>query len=255
METLFSRNQFFISQVPLFIRFVDDGAGLMRAEKPQIVEWFTELNREALRCFNIKFTYNLNQVTEWTTFLDINFKYIQGSLSTDINRKETDACRFLEFSSHHPRHTFRSITISQAYKCLRNVSDPLLRTKRLDELKSFFMFSSYDKKLVDKTIERVKQMPIILEYKKKTPETSETQTTYWVCTFGPGFDEAKTHAAQMNSILEASTQPSLVSSRIKVVARRAQNLKDLLFKRKRFSIEPGGPSASNEPCCRPRCKT
>ena len=257
LRDLFNRDDFYSQNIVMFVRFVDDGAGILRATDSQFVDWFNNLNSQSQARFNLSFTYSLNPITEWTIFLDIKFKYLQGNLHTDINIKETDACRYLEFSSHHPRHTFSSIIYSQAIRYRRIIKDNTLLHQRLDELKSYFASSSYDEKLIDRIIDKVRTMPRILVYKKKEVNSEPSRTTYWTCTYGPGFIEAKNRSIEVNSILGSSNQVNLMDQRVQVVPRRAPNLKNILFKRKAFSMNPKSSNnnslGNNMPCGRPRC--
>ena len=84
-------------------------------------------------------------------FFDILYKFEEGKLVTDLFRKETDANRYLEFFSYHPRHTFRSIV---NYRRIANEDENLGR--RFEELKSFFIESSYPPNIVDEVITDVR---------------------------------------------------------------------------------------------------
>ena len=91
LRDLFNRNEFYSRNIIMFVRFVDDGAGIVDASETQFVDWFNNINNQSQARFNLSFTYTLNPITEWTIFLDIKFKYLQRTLCTDINIKETDA--------------------------------------------------------------------------------------------------------------------------------------------------------------------
>ena len=237
LNIIFKLDNFFSQNIILFLRFVDDGAGLLDATEDQFHSWISRLNEISHSRFNIRFTYEVNPVNDWTTFLDINFKYISGALETDINRKVTDACRYLEYSSHHPRHVFAAVVYSQALRYRRVINSDTLLTRRLEELKSFFLFSSYPEDLVDKAIARVWTAPRCLDYKKRDEAPSEEKTIFWPCTYGPGFQEAKSLANEANKVLKSSHKPMFNKVKLQVVPRRAPNLKDLLFKRKKFSLQ------------------
>ena len=78
-----------------------------------------------------------------------------GSLSTDINVKETDARVYLHFSNYHPRQTFPSIIYSQALRYRRIINDNIRLFRRLDELKTCFLNSGYPKKIIDNILDDV----------------------------------------------------------------------------------------------------
>ena len=145
---------------------------------------------------------------------------------------------------------------SQAIRYKRIINDESRLETRLKELKEFFIFSSYDEKLVDDAFNRVRATPRSLEVKEK-PATNEDGTIYWAVSYGPGFKEARTQATDCNRVLSNSRDIGLRDLQLKVVPRRGPNLKDILFRRKAFSVSKSNsaPESSNIPCGRPRCKT
>ena len=255
LDSIFSSTSFFSTHVRLFSRFVDDGVGIISTDVSSFECWMKEVNCMAKHKFNLGFTYEIKPVTEWSIFLDIRFKYSNGNLFTDINRKLTDAGRYLQFTSYHPRHTFSSIVFSQGLRFRRIINDDDLLDTRLNELREFFVFSSYDPKMVDQILSKVRATPRSLEYGVRDSATDEG-LIYWPCTYGPGYEESKHKAMESNRILSESHDPNISKFRFKVVPRRAPNLKDLLFKRKAFSLNNSSSTSSrNNPCGRPRCKT
>ena len=80
--------------------------------------------------------------------------------------------------------------------------------------------------------------------------------TPWVVSYGPGFPEAQKKAMEVNGLISQSdTWVSETPSRIpklKVVARRSPNIKDLLFKRRSLALGP--PKRATVPCTDPAVK-
>ena len=259
LDRVFARSTFFSANVLMFARFVDDGVGILKEGADTFKDWMLEVNSFAEANFNLKFTYDLNPIYEWSTFLDIKFKYVDGKLSTDINRKLTDACRYLEFSSCHPPHTFRNIVYGQGRRYQRIINNDTTLEVRLRELREFFIFSSYDSKLVDDALDRVRSTPRSLEYKVKTND-EDSGTVFWTVSYGPGYGEARQKGTQINQMLASSYDGNLNNIKLRVVPRRGPNLKDILFKRKAFSVSnvnrniPNVNPIRNTPCGRPRCK-
>ena len=114
--------------------------------------------------YNLDLTYEITAINEFSQFLDIQYKFENGVLTTDLYRKPTDANRYLHFMSYHPRHVFRSIMSSQAQRYRRIINSDETYFKRLDELKSFFKASGYPADLIDEVIDSVKTRPRVLEY-------------------------------------------------------------------------------------------
>ena len=94
---------------------VDDGLGFFSGDIDNFYSWFNDVREASVDLCGLDLTVCVNPVTSFTQFLDIQFKFNNGKLTTDIFRKPTDANRYLYFNSFHPRHTFRSIVYSQVY--------------------------------------------------------------------------------------------------------------------------------------------
>ena len=163
-----------------------------------------------------------------------NFKLV-----TDVYRKPTDANRYLQFSSYHPRHVFRSVVYSSGlrYRRLINCDDTLHR--RLDELTLIFENSGYPSKFVNDALEKIKTMPRSLQYKE--PDATKQFVTPWLVMYGPGYDEAVIKSKEMNDVLLKSDVwkedvDAGLKDVVKVVAKRGPNLADMLFKRKRLAL-------------------
>ena len=202
LSILFEEDDFAREHVPLFLRLVDDGCGLISSSAKQnpddpFKSWIDRLNASSLSRYNLKFTYEVNPINDWAIFLDIKFRYVDGMLKTDINIKITDACRYLEFSSFHPRHTFRSIVVSQVTRYYRIINDEETLNSRLDELKQYFLSSSYDMKMVNEVFEMFIRSQG-RSHRRTQTEPSNLTPVYWVYTFGPGYAEVRTQVDNIN---------------------------------------------------------
>ena len=184
------------------------------------------------------FTCEITCINDFSQFLDIKFKFDHGKLTTDLYRKPTDANRYLEFTSSHPRHTFSSVVYSQGIRYRRIINDDELLSFRLNELENFFINSSYPQKMVNDILSRIKHLPRVLEY--NTRESSADNMTPWTVTYGPGFEDAKVKSKELNESIRLSTswkEESLSNTPVlKVISKRAPNLKDTLFKRKSIAL-------------------
>ena len=188
--------------LPELFRFVDDGTGLWLGLLDSLEKWLSEIRRKSVAKYNLDITYEIKPIIENTQFLDIWYKFIHGRLSTDIYRKPTDANRYLEFSSHHPRHTFHSIVFSQAMRYCRVINDKDILDLRLKELKQFFIQSSYPEKLVEEAIGKAREQPRSLDYNHN--QKANTPMTPWVMTYGPGYEETRGMVPKLNNLVENS---------------------------------------------------
>ena len=136
--------------------------------------------------------------------------------------------RYLEFSSFHPRHTFRSIVYSQALRYRRIVNDDELLDLRLSELQGYFERSSYPPDLVKEVINEVRIKPRILGYKDK--DQNPKTFTPWIVTYGSGYEETKDKIQEVNEVISNSrtwiNEDTAKVPTFQVVSRRAPNLKD-----------------------------
>lgn len=232
-------------------RFVDDISGQGKGSITKFTEWVELLRTQMVSTYGLDITYDVKPITQPTQFLDIQYQFEAGKLTTDLFRKPTDANRYLEFSSFHPRHTFRSIVFSQALRYRRIVNDEDLLDKRLTELQAFFEQSSYPSDMVKEVIREVRSRPRSLGY--RTTNRDPTVFTPWIITYGAGYTETKEKVTEVNDIISNSrtwineAPPQI--PKFQVVTRRAPSLKDTLFKRKKLAL--GSDSSSTDPCTKP----
>ena len=221
-----------------FLRFVDDGFGLFSGDIQHFHSWFNCVKQKSVDLYGLDLTVVVNPVTSYTQFLDIRFKFNNGVLTTDIFRKVTDANRYLYFNSYHPRHMFRSIVNTQGLRYRRVINNDDILKDRLNELKTFFIKSSYPEKMVSSILDSILCKPRSLEYHQN--EEKKEFITPWIVTYGPGFDEARNVAKGVNELLSLSEtwRDKNVNNVVHVVARRASNLKDMLFRRHSFCVDP-----------------
>ena len=93
-------------------------------------------------------------------FLDLKIKIVNGKISTDLYRKETDKPTALLPSSAHPVHITPNIVYSMGFRLLRICSDEAIFEQRLKELKNNFLIPrNYNSKLIDAEFEKVKSYP------------------------------------------------------------------------------------------------
>ena len=244
-----------------FLRFVDDGLGIFNGDICEFESWFKCVKEKSVDIYGLDLTVDVNPVTTNTQFLDISFKFNNGVLTTDIFRKATDANRYLFFNSYHPRHMFRSIVHTQGLRYRRVINNNDILRHRLNELKTFFIMSGYPERMVSSILDDIQGKPRSLQYNHTKDE--KKFVTPWVVTYGPGFDETRKVAENVNELLSLSDtwRDKDVGNVVQVVARRAPNLKDMLFKRRSFCVDPKAEQgtvkcgAKNCMCCKLVSKT
>ena len=146
-------------------RFVDDISG--RGKGCMKTSWIESIRSQMIATYGLDITYEVKHIMNFTQFLDIQYRFEGNKLITDLFRKPTDANRYLEFSSFHPRHTFRIIVYSQALQYKRIVNDDSILNERLRELSSFLERSSYPMDIIREVISIVRSKPRLLGYRNK----------------------------------------------------------------------------------------
>ena len=137
-------------------RFVDDGTGGWMGSLNAFMDWVSALNCKLLENHGLEITYKLHKFDKYIEFLDIRYKFDNyGTVHTDIFTKPTDAHRYLNYRSFHPRHVFRSVVYSQGLRYKSRISDPDTLEIRLNELKSHFMECDYPASLVTEVLNDV----------------------------------------------------------------------------------------------------
>lgn len=98
------------------------------------------------------FTYEMNPYA--LHFLDVLVQQINGIIQTDIYFKPTDSRQYLHFSSYHPSHIKRNIPYNLSYRIYHIVSNPELRTRRLNDLQNILLNLKYPAALVSDAIKK-----------------------------------------------------------------------------------------------------
>ena len=115
--------------------------------------------------------------------------------------------------------------------------------------------------MVSSILDDIQSKPRSLIYNQDKDE--KKFVTPWVVTYGPGFDETRKVAEDVNELLSLSDtwRDKDVGNVFQVVARRAPNLKDMLFRRRSFCVDPKAEQGTvkcgtkNCMCCKLVSKT
>ena len=78
--------------------------------------------------------------------LDVNLNIVDGRLTTDLYRKNTDANMMLPFNSCHPRHCARGIPFGQILRLRRICSDDTAFVRRCQDIKAKLKRRGYPEK-------------------------------------------------------------------------------------------------------------
>ena len=133
-----------IQAIRFWKRFIDDCVGIWRGSKRAFDNFVNQLNAETMK-FGIKFPINEIQFGKSVHILELCV-YLD-----EMNRihycgysKPTDAKRYLNPNSFHPRSVFNSIPFSQMLRTLRNNSEVDKRAVELQQCMDHFRNSGYE---------------------------------------------------------------------------------------------------------------
>ena len=102
---------------------------------------------------NIKFPHEVNKKS--IHFLDLNIRFSDGNISTDLYVKPTERHQFPHYRSSHPDHTKRSIAFSQVLRVSRICSEKSDFLKHFEKMKSWFSVRGHPKDLIESEMKKV----------------------------------------------------------------------------------------------------
>ena len=198
-----------IEAIRLFKRFIDDCIGLWRGSRRSFDNFVNVLNREAAK-FGIKFPVKEIQFGKSVDFLDLTV-YLDEDNNIHYKgyTKPTDARRYLNTKSFHPRSVFTSIPYSQMLRTVENNSKEETRVTQLTELIGHFQNSGYSKeelmRLKEKALAKISESTSQPTRETPTDETiinSEDRTLVFPLYFFEGIEEFKglIHGLKGNSL-------------------------------------------------------
>ena len=234
----FVTKDFTFDNILLWLRFIDDVFGAIVGTTRLFDKFFNALNNHLVN-FGIYFTVDVknNPPGKIVNFLDVTVDTSTGKLDTYLHQKPTDARRYLNFHSFHPRHTFSGITFSQMRRICLLDSDAGKCVEDLKSMKKDFSDVGYPGNLIDGCEIKVHQLDRSEILFNEGPNVSE-QDNNMLC-FVSNFSF---HHKNIQNILQ-SFSPDLINliGPMKVVlsARGNPSTRSMLFKQKSFaSIAP-----------------
>ena len=187
----------------------------------------------------MELTYQLYGSGTFCVFLDVEYRFEDTKLITNIHTKITDAHRYLHFNSSHPRHTFYGIVYGQALRYRRIINTDEILCRQLDLLAKYFIGCGYpNDKIIKPVMDKVKSMERCLDYKKPAADGTKPFHIPFLYTYGRGAESIKNFVnGNMNTALKAS---SLFESddvpTLKTVYRKSSSIRNLLFNQKQVVL-------------------
>ena len=235
-----------------FFRYLDDVFFMWRHSFGNI-----NIIEEALNSLDpmLRYEFNTSINNNYIPFLDVKVIINKGKISTDIYHKPTDSFNYLPFNSCHPRHTKTNIPFSLASRICGIISDNVLKTTRLQEMKICLLNKNYPPYIIDKGISRALKLNRDDIINSKTTQDPNSQpkisltTTFNPRLINPHDDITRT----INSYKASCT--FLQKIKITNGTRQPPNLKRT-FNHKNKAASPicNNTLRSVQKCSRSRCK-
>ena len=112
-------------------------------------------------------------------FLVISISIVDGKIDTELFKKDTDRNQYLLRESCHPQGVTAAIPFSLGLRIVRICLSPENRDRRLNELNEVLKDRGYSEQMIDRGIERARQIPrnaALLKVK-----TKEKKKTSCIC--------------------------------------------------------------------------
>ena len=218
------------TQPKLYKRFIDDLFFIWSSSEQELLQFLDHLNS---RHKHIKFTISYDIKTRSVPFLDMIVSIDNnGKIVTDLFKKPTAVCQFLQPNSCHPGHVTRNIPYSLSYRLLRICSNREMFLTRLEELRTDLIARGYRPKIIQDAFERAKQVPREVALQKVQSKTSAREA--FVTTYHPALPSLSNIVRKHHRVMVESDpqmercfpKPSLICYK------RHKNIKDHLIRAK-----------------------
>ena len=209
-------------------RFIDDCIGIWRGTQRSFINFVNQLNAETSK-YGIRFPLNEMQFGKSVHMLDL-FVYLEENnrIHYKSYMKPTDAKRYLNPNSFHPRSVFYSVPFSQLLRTLRNNSKEETKTAELNKCISHFKNSGYNSailnQLKDDAISKASTNP-------GTPQ-DDVETLVFPIHYFSGLSDLK----KLLKSLKNEFQELIGDTRIMVATKKRSSLGNVFVRNKQLSF-------------------
>ena len=231
------------SFVKFWKRYIDDCIGLWTGNKEGFEEFLTKLNKETEK-FGICFPIEETQFGKSVNFLDLNI-YLdeENKINYRLFIKPTDARRYLNPSSFHPKHVFNSIPFSQMLRIIKRNSKHETCISDINTIKTDLTKSGYNQELLESC--EIKAFQKVDEPGEELP--SENNTIVFTVDYFENLKEFK----NLISDIQEDIKPLLGDIKIKLSTRKNSSIGNLLVKNRSLCAEMS--LSDNQKCGDRRC--
>ena len=194
--------------------------------------------------------------------ITVSDQNIRG-LSTSLYKKPTDNRSFLQRTSYHPAHVFKSVPYSQLLRAKTICSDESSFTEAASEIKADLRRSGYSDSELDIAYDKANEVDRNTRLNRvKSSDKGDTEDT---CNLILSTQHCKEIKELRQFILsKKQTIEHIIGKEVSITIanRRDSNIADLLFKRRKLATVTTPAQSSNvtrnntsQACQRPRCQT
>ena len=218
-----------IQAIRFWKRFIDDVIGIWRGTKRSFLNFVNQINKETMK-YGIKFPANEIQFGRSVHCLDLS-AYLDENNVVHYRgyTKPTDAKRYLNPNSFHPRSIFSSIPFSQMLRTVRNNSKPETRDIELNQCISHFEASGYNhEKLIELKQEVLNKTDAV------NNEVNEGDTLVFPVHFFDGVMEFKSVVRSLHN----EFQQLIGDTRILFALKKSSSIGNAVVQNKHLSFPP-----------------
>ena len=175
-------------------RFLDDYFMIVNCSTKKLHEFFDKINKihPSIKLTMTHTSKNSEPTSEKChceetpsiQFLDTSCSIVNRRIKVDLFRKKSDRNQYLLTSSCHPVQTTKNIPYSLALRIIRVCNEPVERDLRLKELKDMLIFRNYPNNLVDRAIDKAREVPRELALRKVT-RNKQTNRPVFAISYDP----------------------------------------------------------------------
>ena len=219
-------------KIKFFKRYLDDIVLVWTGSQAEFEEFF-----QLLKGFhrNMNFTCTPDFENRTTTFLDVNVRIGEGTITTDLYIKPTSANQYLSPLSCHPYHIQLNIPYSLAFRIRRICSEESDFEKQLTKTKTMLLARGYREKIVDTAFNRVRALTREFTLKKVTKQDSNKLTL--VLTYDPRLPSIpgvlQKHAKTLK--MDSQMQETFADG-FQVAFKRHRNVKEFLCRARLYDV-------------------
>ena len=236
-----------LEAIRFFKRFIDDCIGIWRGTKRSFDSFVNQLNKEASK-LGIKFPVSEIQFGRSIDFLDLTV-YLDEDNTIQYKgyTKPTDAKRYLNSKSFHPKSVFKSIPFSQMIRTIENNSREETRTTQMNDLVKHFENSGYNRQ----KLQELKEKAIGKTTTRNPTESynNNNNTLVFPVYYFDGIEQFKSMVWE----LQDDIKQLIGNTRIMFTLKKGSSIGNTLVRNKALCME--NPSNStNQKCNAPGCQ-